>query len=56
MKLFRRTTSDERREDRDYDEAVNDRLKSVLGRSTDHDDATLVEQRIRNMSYGTNKR
>ena len=56
MKLFRRTTSDERREDRDYDEAVNDRMKSVLNRSTTHDDATLVEQRIRNMSYGTNKR
>lgn len=57
MKLFKRnTTSDERRDDRDYDEAVNDRMKSVLNRSTTHDDATLVEQRIRNMSYGTNKR
>jgi hypothetical protein len=31
-------------------------MKSVLGRSTDHDDAELVEQRIRNMSYGTNKK
>ncbi len=56
MKMFRRNTSDERREDRDYDEAVNDRMKSVLNRSTTHDDAALVEQRIRNMSYGTNKR
>lgn len=56
MKLFRRNTSEERREDRDYDEAVNDRMKSVLGRSTDHDDATAVEQRLRNLSYGTNKR
>ena len=56
MKLFKRTTSDERREDRDYDEAVNDRMRSVLGKSTDHDEADLVEQRIRNMSYGTNKR
>ena len=56
MKLFRRTTSDERREDRDYDEAVNDRMKSVLGRSIDRDEAALVEQRIRNLSYGTNKR
>ena len=57
MKLFRRNnTSDERREDRAYDEAVNDRMKSVLGRSTQHDDASAVEQRLRNMAYGTNKR
>lgn len=56
MKLFRRTTSDERREDREYDEAVNDRMRSVLNRSTQHDDATAVEQRLRNMAYGTNKR
>ena len=56
MKLFKRNTSDERREDRDYDEAVNDRMRSVLGRSTEHDEADVVEQLIRNMSYGTNKR
>ena len=56
MKLFRRSTADDRRADRDYDEAVNDRMKSVLGRPTNHDDADLVEQRLRNMAYGTNKR
>jgi hypothetical protein len=56
MKLFRRTTSDERRADREYDEAVNHRMKSVLGRSTDYDEAAVVEQRLRNMVYGTNKR
>lgn len=56
MKLFRRTTPDERRADREYDETVNDRMKSVLERSTEHDDAELVEQRLRNMNYGTNKR
>jgi hypothetical protein len=56
MKLFRRTTSDERRADREYDEAVNHRMKSVLNRSTDHDEAAVVEQRLRNMVYGTNKR
>lgn len=56
MKLFRRNTTEERRDDREHDDAVNDRMKTVLGRSTDHDDATLVEQRIRNMSYGTNKK
>lgn len=56
MKLFRRNTSDERADDRDHEDAVNDRMRSVLGRSTDHDDAKVVEQRIRNLSYGTNKR
>jgi hypothetical protein len=55
MKLFRRNTSEERRADREYDEAVNDRMKSVLGRETAHDDAEVVEQRLRNMVYGTNK-
>jgi hypothetical protein len=56
MKLFRRSTADDRRADREYDDAVNDRMKSVLGRPTDHDDADVVEQRLRNMAYGTNKR
>lgn len=56
MKLFKRTHTDERRVDREYDEAVNDRMKSVLGKSTNHDDADAVEQRLRNMVYGTNKR
>lgn len=56
MKLFKRNTSDERRAEREYDDAVNDRLKSVLGKTTDHDDADAVEQRLRNMVYGTNKR
>ncbi len=56
MKLFRRSTSEERRADREYDEAVNNRMKSVLGRETKHDDADAVEQRLRNMIYGTNKK
>ena len=56
MKLFRRTTEDERRADREYDEAVNDRMRSVLSRSIESDEAAVVEQRLRNMVYGTNKR
>ncbi len=56
MKLFRRNTSDDQRADRKYDEAVNDRMKNVLGRETNHDDATAVEKRLRNMVYGTNKK
>lgn len=55
MKLFRRSTSEERRADTEYEEAVNDRMKIVLGRTTIHDDADVVEQRLRNMIYGTNK-
>lgn len=56
MKLFKRNHTDERRVDREYDDAVNDRMKSVLGKSTNHDEADVVEQRLRNMVYGTNKR
>jgi len=56
MKLLRRSTSEERRADRKYDESVNHRMKSVLSRPTNHDDAEIVEQRLRNMVYGTNKR
>ena len=56
MKLFRKNTSDERCAEKDYDDAVNDRMKSVLGRATHHDDADVVEQRLRNMAYGTNRR
>jgi len=56
MKLFRRSTSEERRADREYDETVNNRMKSVLGRETEHDNADAVEKRLRNMVYGTNKK
>jgi hypothetical protein len=57
MRLFRKNTSDERRAERDHEDAVNDRMRSVLGKDTDYDDdADVVEQRLRNMAYGTNKR
>ena len=56
MKLFKRSTSDERSVDKDHDEAVNSRMKSVRSRETDHDEASAVEQRLRNMVYGTNKK
>ncbi len=55
MKLFRRATSEEPRIGIEHDEAVNKRLKSVLGRTTPHDDADAVERRLRNMVYGTNR-
>jgi|GEM_PF-1756033 len=56
MKLFKRSTSDDRSADRNHEEAVSSRMKSVLSRETNHDDASAVEQRLRNMVYGTNKK
>jgi hypothetical protein len=55
MKLFRRNTSTSKSDDRAYHDAVNDRMRSVLSRETNHDDAETVENRLRNMVYGTNK-
>jgi hypothetical protein len=55
MKLFRKGTQTSKAEDRAYDAAVNDRMRLVLARETQHDDAETVENRLRNMVYGTNK-
>lgn len=55
MKLFRKGTTTTKREDRAHDEAVANRMRSVLSRETNHDDAKIVEDRLRNMAYGTNK-
>ena len=43
MKLFKRNTSEEQRADAEHDEAVNNRMKNVLNRETNHDDASAVE-------------
>jgi hypothetical protein len=55
MKLFRRGNATSEAEDRAYSEAVNDRMRNLLARPTDHDDAETVENRLRNMVYGSNK-
>jgi hypothetical protein len=55
MKLFRRGAASSKREDRAYEIAVNDRMRNVLSRETNHDDPESVETRLRNMIYGTNK-
>jgi len=55
MKLFRRGAASSKREDRAYEIAANDRMRNVLSRETNHDDAETVEIRLRNMIYGTNK-
>ncbi|GMQ92816.1 MAG: hypothetical protein BMS9Abin12_0293 [Acidimicrobiia bacterium] len=55
MKLFRRGSATSKSEDRAYDDVVTDRMRNVLSRETNHDDAKTVENRLRNMVYGTNK-
>ena len=55
MKLFRKGSATSKREDRAYEDAVADRMRNVLARETNHDDAETVEIRLRNMIYGTNK-
>jgi hypothetical protein len=55
MKLFRRGSTTSEAEDRAHSATVNDRMRIVLARETDHDDAETVENRLRNMVYGSNK-
>jgi hypothetical protein len=55
MKLFRRGSATSKAEDRAHSESVNDRMRILLARETNHDDAQAVENRLRNMIYGTNK-
>jgi hypothetical protein len=55
MRLFKRDTP-AKRTDKDYDESVNDRMKTVLGKDTEHEDAKTVETRLRNLNYGTNRK
>lgn len=54
MKLFKRDA--EKRKDREHDAVVNDRMRSVLARDTEHEDPETVESRLRNMNYGTSRR
>ena len=55
MKLFRMGSAAAKAEERAHEEAVKDRMLHVLSRDTNHDDAETVENRLRNMIYGTNK-
>ena len=55
MKIFKRNSAAEKREDEAQNDLFNDRMRSVLSRETKHDDAAKVESRLRNMAYGTNK-
>lgn len=55
MKLFKRD-SEQKRVDRDYDELVNSRMRIVLSKDTEQEDAVTVENRLRNMNYGTSRK
>jgi len=55
MKLFKKDATSSKSATRAYESAVNDRMRMVLSRETQHDDAEIVEQRLRNMVYGTNR-
>jgi len=55
MKLFKRD-SEQKRVDRDYDELVNSRMRDVLSKDTEHEDPVTVENRLRNMNYGTSRK
>jgi hypothetical protein len=55
MRLFKRDTS-AKRTDRDHDESVNDRMRAILSKDTEHEDADTVESRLRNMNYGTSRK
>lgn len=54
MKLFRRNAGGSKRDHEAYAAAVSDRMRLVMARETNHDDAATVEGRLRNMIYGTN--
>jgi len=56
MKLFKRNADKRRDKDRAHDAVVNDRMRSVLARDTEHEDPETVEYRLRNMNYGTSRR
>lgn len=53
--MFRRSSAESKRDDQAYQDAVNDRMRTVLARETAYDDPETVESRLRNMAYGTNK-
>lgn len=56
MKLFKKG-KDDRRKDREHDDVVSNRMRMVLSKDTVHeDDAKTVENRLRNMNYGTSRR
>jgi hypothetical protein len=55
MKLFSRSGTSKRSE-RSHNENVSERMRSVLGKDTEHEDAQTVETRIRNMNYGSSRR
>ena len=55
MRLFNRGNTT-KRADRAHDEQVSERMRIVLNKDTEHEDAKTVETRIRNMNYGSSRK
>jgi hypothetical protein len=55
MRLFSRENSS-KRSDRAHDNNVNERLRLVLSREIEREDADIVEGRIRNLNYGSSRK
>lgn len=55
MSMFRRSKTD-KQTDRQHDENVSDRLRTLILKDTKYEDPESVEVRLRNMNYGTSRR
>lgn len=56
MNFFKKGAADKRK-DKEHNDVVSDRMRMVLSKDTVHtDDAETVENRLRNMNYGTSRR
>ena len=55
MGIFNRGSSTKRSE-REHNQHVSERMRVVLNKEVDREDAETVETRIRNMNYGSSRK
>jgi hypothetical protein len=55
MGIFKRGSTT-KRADRAHDEHVSERMRAVLNKKVDREDAETVETRIRNLNYGSSRK
>jgi hypothetical protein len=55
MSIFNRGSSTKRSE-RAHNEHVSERMRVVLNKEVDREDAETVENRIRNLNYGSSRK
>ncbi len=55
MSIFNRGSSTKRSEHA-HNEHVSERMRVVLGKEVDREDAETVENRIRNLNYGSSRK